>query len=290
MSSTIGTWSGRLMAGVLLCSLTACTNAMLSAAQRKLAAGQYADAQLDLAALLREPNHLSDNERRTALDGLCQAEFAIGAPTYSLSRQHRDCAAAASRPGSDSQARLEQIDAAIRHRSGAQIEAAIRKRDLEGAVVALLRYQQIEGSKDAAAIKWNRQIWRMVASSDTAGTRHSHRSAGLKMLVAEHPHLHRMSRQAFLRWLESAGAGEENLGMTDPAIKGKTLRLTVSDADLGQARFGPQTFARVNDAFSAWCRCYGDTFVASADTGLPVYLSRINRQTLRSEVLALPRR
>jgi len=276
------------MASLVLCSLTACTNAMLASAQRKLAAGQYQDAQHDLSAVLSQPGRLNDRERRIAQDGLCQAEFALGEPTYSLSRQHRDCAIAANQPGSDSQVRLARIDAAIRAKSSVQIHRALGRHDLEGAVVALLHYQQLEGPRDPTAIKWNRQIWRMVALTEGTGARRQTRSSGLNLLVAEHPTLHQMSRQAFLHWLETKGPGEYSLGSSEAAIKGKTLRLTLPAVDLGQARFGPQTFARVNDAFSAWCRCYGDTFVASADTGLPVYLGRINRQTLRSEVLALP--
>lgn len=263
---------------------------MLVSAQRKLAAGQYADAEHDLSTLLSQPGHLSESERRVAWDGLCQAEFAVGAPAYPLSRQHRDCAIAADQAGSDSQARLAQIDAAIRARSSAQIHRALAQHDLEGAVVALLRYQQLEGPKNPAAVKWNRQIWQMVARSEGAGRQRRARGTGVNLLVAEHPTLHQMSRQAFLHWLATKGPGEDSLDSAEAAIQGKTLRLTLSGVDLSQARFGPQTFARVNDAFSAWCRCYGDTVVASADTGLPVYLSRINRQTLRSEVLALPRR
>jgi hypothetical protein len=72
------------------------------------------------------------------------------------------------------------------------------------------------------------------------------------------------------------------------AITGHTLELKVSDDNLKQSALAPQSFARINDAFSVWCQCEGATHVASDSTGLPVYLARLNPSMARSEVLVLP--
>lgn len=273
-----------------LCA-AACTNAMIASAQRKMAAGRYEEAHQELVGLLSSPGKLSASDRRVAQDDLCLSEYRIGAPAYSLDQQRRDCAFAAREPGSAADPVLAKINHELASRERERIEISLRRDDLPAAVAALIRYQQVDGTDRRHISRWKAEIWRLVERSDQAQTPRyrARRARAVRLIRAEYPNFKSMSRRSFIRWVErEGGEGEPAEELRRVRISGHTLDLTIAAGELRQAELGPPTFGRINDAFSAWCRCYGDTHVISEETGMPIYLSRINGWTMRSEVLALP--
>jgi hypothetical protein len=287
-------WLGYAVSGVILLALivpvlSGCTNAMLASARSNIATGNYAEAHSKLEAAMQNPAALKPHEQREVKDDLCMTEFAIGAPTYSLLRQHETCAQAASEPGSVSAERLAKIDAAIRDQDDAQIERSLKAGDIAGAVAVLRGYERIAPNDHETLARWSQRIWLVVDREDRGTTRHGRRHIHqtLAVLDEDYPGLHLMSQRAFKRWVgkDTSPAGVPML--EEIAIKGHTLTLRVPDDNLKQSTLGPEKFAQINDAFSVWCQCDGATHVAS-DAGLPVYLARLNPVMARSEVLVLP--
>lgn len=270
--------------------LTGCASTTLASARANMAAGQYAAAHQDLESALQNPAALHWGEHREVMDDLCTTEVQIGAPTYSLLRQHQTCMEAAKEPGSISGDRLSQLDATIRQEHAVEIDSALKSGDMAGAVGALLVYQKIEPNDRAGIARWNQEIWSLVDRQDREAAKGKRASIGqaLAVLGSYYRSVRSMSQSAFKRWLgkDTSTSGESMLSGIE--IKGKTLKLTVPNRNLPDSALSPQKFAQINDAFSVWCRCDGATHVASDDTGLPVYLAHINLLTARSEVLALP--
>jgi hypothetical protein len=269
--------------------LSACTNAMLSSARTSIAAGNYARAHDELEAALANPS-LPPAERREVKDDLCATEVDIGAPSYSLMRQHQTCADAAREPGSTSGARLAKIDAEIGQRYEAEFDRALRAQDISGAVAALRGNNQIVPGDTEISDRMQRRLWAMVDRQDHSLSRHKKKSVhqALTVLDADYPGLQMMSQRAFKHWIGKDTTDEGVPTLSAIAIRGHTLELKLADSKLQQSALGPQKFAQINDAFSVWCQCDGATHVASDSSGLPVYLARLNPQMARSEVLVLP--
>jgi hypothetical protein len=268
---------------------TACTNAMLSSARTTMAAGNYAQAHQELESALHDPS-LKAGERREVKDDLCAAEVGLGAPTYSLWRQHQTCADAAREPGSASAERLAKINAALGQQYEAQLDRALRAGDIGGAVAALRGYERIAPNDSATIARFEHRLWLVVDGRDQSLGRHQKRHVrkALASLDGNYPGLQLMNQRAFKRWVgrDTAPAGVPMVSTI--AISGHTLELKVPDDNLKQSALSPEKFARINDAFSVWCQCDGATHVASEPSGLPVYLARFNPQMARSEVLVLP--
>lgn len=266
---------------------------MLASAQRKIAAGRYQEAHQELVHLLSDsdPRQLSARDRRAAWDGLCLSEYHVGAPVYTLERQRRDCMIAAAQHGNNAALVLARINTELARRERERIEHALRRDNLSEAVTALLHYQEVDGSNRRDILRWRAAIWTMVERDDRwLIPRHERRRQRIVRLIsAETAKFRSMNRRVFIRWVQNHGGEKATADrFREVMIIGHTLDLTVGAGELREARFGPATFGRINDAFSAWCGCYGDTHAISAETGMPVYLSRINGLTMRSEVLALP--
>lgn len=268
---------------------TGCTNAMLASARGDLMAKDYAQAHQDLEAALQNPS-LRPAERREASDDLCEAEFVIGAPIYSLLRQHQTCAKAALEPGSVSGERLAEIEAAIRQEKEAEVADALKSGDIASAVAAVRAYESVAPEDARTLAQWNQRIWSAVDRQDRRMGKHRkirvHQT--LAALKQDYPRLHLMNQHAFERWV---GKNIANAGTPIPSqirISGHTLELRLPDGDLQLSALGPEKFAHINDAFSVWCQCDGDTHVASSGIGLPVYLAWLNPSMARSEVLVLP--
>jgi hypothetical protein len=273
-------------------TLSACTNAMLASARRDMAAGHYAEAHQQLETALQNQASLRAGERVEAQDDLCTTEFVIGAPTYSLLRQHQTCAQAAAQPGSASGENLAKIDAILRQQDEAEIEHALKVGDIAGAVAALRRYHRIAPEDTANIARWDRQIWSAVVKQDlrTAKRQKKEIHRTLSALREDYPKLRSMNQHAFKSWLGRDTSASGVPMLSGIAIAGHTLELKVPERNLDQSALSPQKFAQINDAFSVWCQCDGATHVAADATGLPVYLARLNPAVSRSEVLVLPRR
>ncbi len=270
--------------------LNGCTNAMLSSARTSIGSGNYAQAHEQLEAALQNPS-LSPQERREVKDDLCTTETEIGAPTYSLWRQHTTCADAAKEPGSSSAERLAKVDTAIKQQEQASFQEALHKGDLGEASSALRDYARVAPDDNANISRMERQLWTVVERRDQALRRHNkhHVHQVLVVLDEDYPGLHGMNQRAFKRWVgrDTSASGVPMLSAI--AISGQTLELKVPGDNLKQSAIAPEKFARINDAFSVWCQCDGSTHVAVDSSGLPVYLARLNLQMSRSEVLVLPR-
>lgn len=281
-----------LLAAALAPALSACTNAMLASARQNMAAGHYAQAHQQLETALQSQTSLRAGERVEARDDLCTTEFVIGAPTYSLLRQHQTCAEAAAQPGSTSGENVAKIDAILRQQDEAEIEHALKVGDIAGAVAALRSYHRIAPEDTANIARWDRQIWAVVVRQDQGMARRQkkaiHRT--LSVLREDYPRLRSMNQHAFTRWIGKDTSASGVPMLSGIAIAGHTLELKVPERNLDQSALSPQKFAQINDAFSVWCQCDGATHVASDATGLPVYLARLNPVVSRSEVLVLPRR
>jgi hypothetical protein len=275
---------------LLASMLNGCTNAMLASARTSIGSGNYAQAHEQLEAALQNPS-LSGQERREVMDGLCTTENEIGAPTYSLWRQHTTCANAAKEGGNSSAQRLAKIDAAIKQQEQASFDQALHRGDLGEASSALRDYARVAADDTANISRMQRQLWTVVDRRDQTLRRHNKRHVHqvLAVLDEDYPGLHRMNQRAFRRWIgrDTSAAGVPMLSAI--AISGHTLELKVPDDNLKQSAIAPEKFARINDAFSVWCQCDGATHVAVDSSGLPVYLARLNLQMSRSEVLVLPR-
>src|SRR5262249_31201097 len=142
-------------------------------------------------------------ERREASDDLCMTEFVVGAPTYSLLRQHQTCARAAAEPGSESGERLAKIDAAIRQEQETEMDQALKAGDVASAVAALRAYEQIAPCDSKTLAQWNQRIWSVVDREDRQiGKHHKTRlHQTLVMLKQDYPQLHLMNQHAFKRWV-----------------------------------------------------------------------------------------
>jgi hypothetical protein len=280
---------GAALLALIVPVLSGCTNAMLASARSNIAAGNYAEAHQKLETAMQNPAALKPGEQREVKDDLCMTEFVIGAPTYSLLRQHQTCEQAAREPGSVSGERLAKIDATIRDQDEAQIEHALKAGDIAGAVAALRGYERIAPNDRETIARWSGRIWLVVDREDRSVGRHGkkHIHQTLAVLDEDYPGLHLMTQRAFKRWVgkDTSPAGVPML--EGIAISGHTLELRAADDNLKQSTLSPEKFAQINDAFSVWCQCDGATHVAS-DTGLPVYLARLNPVMSRSEVLVLP--
>jgi hypothetical protein len=270
--------------------LSGCTNPILASARTSIGSGNYAQAHQELEAALQNPS-LSSEERREVMDDLCTTEVQIGAPTYSLWRQRLTCADAAKAPGSSSGERLAKIDDALKQQEETSFHEALRKGEIGEASSALQAYARVAPGDTDNVARMERQLWTVVDHRDQVSRRHTKRHVHqvLVVLNGDYPGLHMMNQRAFKRWVgrDTSAAGVPMLSAI--AITGHTLELKVPDDNLNQSAIAPETFARINDAFSVWCQCDGSTHVAVDSNGLPVYLARLNLQMSRSEVLVLPR-
>ncbi len=270
-------------------ALSACTNAMLSSARTSIGAGNNAQAHQELEAALHDPS-LSAGERREVKDDLCAVEVDSGAPAYSLMRQHQTCAEAVREPGSSSGERLAKVDAALGAQYKAEFERALAAGDIGNAAAAARDYERIAPQDTQTMADLERRLWVAIDRRDRSVARRDkrHIHQALAVLSEDYPGLHQMNQRAFKRWIgkDTSAAGVSMVSAI--AITGHTLELKVPDDNLKQSALSPETFARINDAFSVWCQCDGATHVAADSTGLPVYLARLNSAMARSEVLVLP--
>jgi hypothetical protein len=284
------TWA--LRAALLSCLApvaAACTNAMLTSARTSMAAGHYAQAHEELETALANPS-LKASERREVKDDLCALEVEVGAPTYSLPRQHQTCVDAVREPGSSSAQRLAKIDAELGQQYEAQFDQGLHAGDIGAAVAALRGYERTVPNDTAKIARLEHRLWVVVDRQDQGLGRRQKRQVhrALALLSEDYPGLQLMNQRSFKRWIgkDTTAAGIPMLSQI--AITGHTLELKAPDDNLKQSALSPQKFARINDAFSVWCQCDGATHVASDSTGLPVYLARLNPVMDRSEVLVLP--
>ena len=133
---------------VLAVALSGCAPSALTSVRSQIAVGNFPAARQELVALSARSD-LSPSERREVKDDLCQCDFMIGRPTYTLAEQRLVCLDAAKEPGSQSGSIIAQIDDAQRRKDAQQVEAALSAHDLADAERAATDYQEIPGGNPA---------------------------------------------------------------------------------------------------------------------------------------------
>ena len=103
---------------VIAVALSGCAPSALTSVRSQIAVGNYPAARQELVALSARSD-LSPSERREVKDDLCQCDFMIGRPTYTLAEQRLVCLDAAKEPGSQSGSIIAQstMPSAARMRS-----------------------------------------------------------------------------------------------------------------------------------------------------------------------------
>ncbi len=267
-----------------------CQNAMLSSAQKEAAAGRYQAAHEHYEAALTQSQQLSPRERQQASDGLCLTEYLIGAPTYSLSKQYHDCsAAAASNPKGESPRIAAELAARLRSEAEAQIQRSLERRDIKSAITQVLSYESIAGADRSKVAKWSEQIWQILERKEQRKTaRPSKRlTSEIAKLAKENSKVRRLSRQNFAKWVKENARASRTDPEINPSLHGKVLNLWISESALPLSTTQLEHFAKINDAFAAWCGCDAKTTVSLAHSHLPAYLMRLDPDTGRSEVVVL---
>ena len=278
----------RLAAAAMLCTagfFAGCTDVSIAGARHQIAAGNYAAAHQYLAAAATKPEKLSPRQRRLVMDGLCRTEYQIGAPTYPLARQLSSCAAALNLPDSESGLIFAEVARKQRAALTETINTALAQQDIARADDAILRYRALPGSSPRLASGWTRQVWTIVNREATPG-RGALRPT-ISQMARQFRHQQNMNQRQFHRWVEENMTVDGNLMVSNVEIGKRTLGLWVSDDQLANAALNLDRFARVNDGLVARCRCNGRTEVALKDSGLPVYLVRLDSASHQSEVLIL---
>jgi hypothetical protein len=278
-----------LLLVVGMCNASGCQNVALVSAHKEAAEGQYAAAHRDYQAALNHPDKLNRTQRRQALDGVCLTEHLIGAPTYSLERQYIDCTRAAAEPGSDSGQTVTQIEKAMRVSAELKTEQALNSHNLSEAIWNARDYSRKPGASRAKIAEWSGQMWQLVASRDRAQVSAPQKRLrpAIARLSRENPHLRRLRRQAFERWVRAQVTVNGQVLVSDLVLKGATLRLWVPERAMPVLAANLDRLSRVNDGFAAWCGCDAKTDVGLSNTGLPAYLLRLDPDTARSQVLVL---
>jgi len=278
----------RLAAAAMLCAaglFAGCTDVSIAGARHQIAAGNYAAAHQYLAEAAAKPEKLSPRQRRLVMDGLCRTEYQIGAPTYPLARQLGSCAAALNQPDSESGQIFAEVARKQRAALTETINTALAQQDIARADDAILRYRALPGTSPRLASGWTRQVWTIVNREATPG-RGALRPT-ISQVARQFRHQQNMNQRQFHRWIEENMTVDGNLMVSNVEIGKRTLGLWVSDDQLANAALNLDRFARVNDGLVARCRCNGRTKVALKDSGLPVYLVRLDSASHQSEVLIL---
>jgi hypothetical protein len=282
-----------LLPFVVILSASGCQNAAIVSAQQEAARGRYSVAHQDYEAALSHPEKLNQEQRREALDGLCLTEYLIGAPTYPLERQNIDCGRAAAESGSSSGEVLAKIERALRAKAELRTEQALRDHDLSEAVWGAQDYSRKPGASQEKVAQWSVRMWQLIAVSDYARKSLSRRRLrrAILRLSRENPHLRRLSRPAFERWVlaQVTVNGRPLASALTLSVKSGTLHFWVPKESMAALATNLDRLSRVNDGFAVWCGCDAKTDVGLSTTGLPAYLLRLDPDTARSEVVVLAR-
>src|SRR5215469_14909980 len=272
---------------VALGFLAGCTDVSIARAQHQIAEGNYTAAHQYFATAAKKANALSPRQRRQVMDGLCRTEYQIGAPSYPLARQLRTCAAALNEPDSESGVIFSEVAQKERAAVTEVINVALAQRDIASVDDAVLRYRSLPGNDPEAVAHWTHQAWTIVNREGEVGPGKAALAPTLSQLSHHFPNLQHMSDRQFRHWVE----GNVTVGgitiVSNVEIGKHAVGLWLADNQIENAALNLDRFARVNDGLVVRCRCNGRTKVALKDSGLPMYLVRLDTATHRSEVLIL---
>ena len=195
---------------MLAVALAGCAPSALTSVRSQIAVGNYPAARQELVALSARSD-LSPSERREVKDDLCQCDFKIGRPTYTLAEQRLVCLDAAKEPGSQSGSIIAQIDEAERRKDAQQVEAALSAHDLADAERAATDYQDIPGGNPATVARWSEQIWTLADAQEFADARARKHSlnAAISEVRKNHPTVVKMDNSQFK---QMGGQDRDRLG------------------------------------------------------------------------------
>ena len=275
---------------VLTVALGGCAPSALTSVRSQIAVGNFPAARQELVALSARSD-LSPSERREVKDDLCQCDFMIGRPTYTLAEQRVVCLDAAKEPGSQSGSIIAQLDEAERRKDAQQVEAALSAHDLADAERAATDYQDIPGGNPATVARWSKQIWTLADAQEFADARAKKHSlnAAISEVRRNHPTVVKMDNSQFEQWVVKTATVSGTAFASKVEVKDTTLDLSIDDANLKLAALSLDRLATINDAMAARCGCDARTNVAVAETGFPAYFIRLDPETRMSEVMILPR-
>ncbi len=223
-------------------------------------------------------------------DDLCQCDFMIGRPTYTLAEQRGVCIDASKEPGSQSSSIIAQIDEAERRKDADEVEAALSAHDLASAERAATDYQRSPGGDPATVARWSKQIWTLADAQVFAETSRKHSLApAISEARKNHPSVRKMDNTQFTQWVVKTATVSGTALVVSVELKDSTLKLSIDDANLQLAALSLDKLATINDGMAARCGCDARTNVAVAETGFPAYFIRLDPETRMSEVMILPR-
>jgi hypothetical protein len=263
---------------------------MLTSARGQIAAANYPAARQELVALSARTD-LSPRERREVNDDLCLCDFMIGRPTFTLAEQRSICLEAAKAPDSASSSIVAQIDDAARRQDAKEVEAALAAHDLADAERAAIDYQSLHGADPVALERWSKEIWALADGEVFADSATNKRSLGAAIaeIRKNHPNVAKMDKGQFARWIVTTATASGTPFAAVVEMQRSSLKLSVDDANLGLAALSLDRLATINDAMAARCGCNARTYVASAESGFPLYFIGLDPETRMSEVMILPR-
>jgi len=272
---------------VALGFLAGCTDVSIARARHQIAEGDCTAAHHYFAAAAKEANVLSPRQRREVMDGLCRTEYQIGAPSYPLARQLRTCAAALNEPDSESGVIFSEVAQKERAAVTEVINVALAQRDIASVDDAVLRYRSLPGNDPEAVARWAHQAWTIVNREGEVGPGKAALAPTLSQLSHHFPNLQDMGDRQFRRWVERNMTVDGITIVSNVEIGKRAVGLWLPDDQIENAALNLDRFARVNDGLVVRCRCNGRTKVALKDSGLPMYLVRLDTATHQSEVLIL---
>ena len=267
--------------------LAGCTDLSIARARHQIAEGNYTAAHQYFAAAAKEANALSPGQRRQVMDGLCRTEYQIGAPSYPLARQLRTCAAALNEPDSESGVIYSEVAQKERAAVTEVINVALAQSDIATVDDAVLRYRSLPGNDPEAVARWAHQAWTIVNREGEVGPGKAALAPTLSQLSHHFPNLQDMGDRQFRRWVERNMTVDGITIVSNVEIGKRAVGLWLADDQIENAALNLDRFARVNDGLVVRCRCNGRTKVALKDSGLPMYLVRLDTATHQSEVLIL---
>jgi len=249
--------------------------------------GNYAAARQYFADAASKAGILSPRQRRKVMDGLCRTEYQIGEPSYPLAEQLSTCSAALKQPDSKSSGIFSEVVGRQRAAVTKTINAALAQGDIASVNNGINRYRSLPGGDPEAVQRWTRQTWTLVGRETQPPPAKAVLASAISRLSHNFPNVHHMSVRQFRHWIESTMTIDGVPIVSKVEVRKSAVALWIEHAQLANAAFNLDRFARVNDGLVARCRCNGRTKVALNESDLPAYLVRLAATDGQSEVLIL---
>ena len=247
----------------------------------------YVSAHQYFADAAKEAKDFSPRQLRQVMDGLCLSEYHIGPPSYTAAQQLRTCADALNQPDSESGPIYSDLARKERATVTETINVALAQHDIAAFDEAAARYRSLPGSDPEAVEHWSRQAWTIVDHDDQTAPGRTTLARAISQLSPHFPKLHNMSDWEFRSWVEKNMMVGGITIMSNVEIGRRAVGLWLGDDQIRTAEMNLDRLTRINNGLIVRCHCNAHTNVALGESGLPVYLVRLDAATRQSEVLIL---